>query len=546
MTAGQAATETEVLIAGGGPVGMALACELGRRGIDCLLVDDKPGFHDRPRAAVVGPRTVEFFRRWGIADQVLAAGLPFDFPIDVVFTNRLAQRELGRLSYPSQGAVQARSAATLAAYPPLAWSPYTKTIIGQQALEPVIHACLARYPSVAERRGTKLLGFAADEEGVTATIQGADGEATVRARYLAACDGGRSEVRRLLGTRMSGSGDVGQSVNIFFRAPGLIPALGKAPGFLLWSFAPGATGSFLAIDGRELWVFQRYLVAGESFQDFDPVAALHGAIGLDVGAVVIDHWHWVPKQLVADSFQSGRVFLAGDAAHLMPPSGGFGLNTGVGDAVNLAWKLAAVLRGWGGPGLLESYTAERRPVAIRNSEESAENRVIMHRTMHAAAHIEDPGEEGAQSLARFAELLPLHDKHFDGVGVYLGDDYGTSAIVVPDGTPEPPRSALRYHALARPGARLPHRWLADGLSILDRLGLDFTLLTAEPEDAAPLAAAMAAIGAETLLLPLDAAGMRDYEARHLLVRPDGHVAWRGDGCADPAAIASVVTGHQAP
>ncbi|MBD2750223.1 FAD-dependent monooxygenase [Microvirga sp. BT688] len=537
-------THCDVLIAGGGPVGLALGSELGRRGIECLVVDSKPGLHDRPRAAVIGPRTVEFFRRWGIADRVLAAGMASDYPIDVVFTDRLIGEELGRLSYPSQGEVRARAPSTLENYPPLDWSPYTKTIIGQQALEPVIYEYFSGLPCCTSAYSTVLTGFAQDEDGVTATVQSSDGTVRkVRAKYLAGCDGGRSDVRRALGIKMSGTNKVGESVNIFFKAPRLIPALGKKPGFLLWSFAPGATGSFLAIAGRELWVFQRYLVAGETFENFDAVAALRSAIGTDIDAEVIDYWNWIPRQLVAETFQSGRVFLAGDSAHLMPPSGGLGLNTGVGDAMNLAWKLDATLRGWGGNELLRSYTSERRPVAVRNSEESANNRAIMHETMHAAVHIQDEGEAGMKARAEFQRLLPLHNKHFDGVGLYLGDDYDGSTVVVPDGSPAPERSALFYSAVARPGRRLPHFWLDDGRSVFDRLGPDFTLITSTPDEIGALVTAFQERGVPLEVLALMKEDMSRYGARHVLVRPDGHVGWRGSELVDSQELVDRVTGR---
>lgn len=535
----------DVLIVGGGPIGLALGCELGRRGVNSLLIEAKAGLHDHPRSTVLGPRTMEIFRSWGLANTVIGNGLPMDFPVDVVFTDRLAGHEICRLQYPSKRRVLERAPEIVATYVPLQWSPYAKIIIGQQDLEPLLYAQLQTYPSCRSIFQSELTACSQDADGVTAVVRSPGGsESNIRAKYLVACDGGRSTARRSLGSRMTGANKIAESIGIFFRSKRLLDAIGKPPGFLMWSLARGVNGSFIAINGRDLWMHQRYLLPHEKYEEIDVMAALRGAIGADVDIEVISQWHWAPRELVAEDYRCDRIFLAGDAAHLMSPTGGMGLNTGVGDIYNLAWKLDAVLAGWGGPGLLASYTPERRQVAIRNGEESTHNRRIMQDTMIAGADSSRPGDDGERSREKVASMLPLHRKHFDAVGCYLGDDYYDSPVIVRDGTMLPPHDALVYHARARPGSRLPHFWVDEKHSILDLLGKGFTLLTAAPAELDSLVAEFSRRRVPLSVVVQPAIEMTRYEARHVLVRPDGHVAWRGDSAPDAYGVLTHVTGHQ--
>lgn len=489
---------------------------------------------------------MEIFRSWGLADTVIAHGLPMDFPVDVVFTDCLAGHEICRLHYPSKREVLARSPETITAYEPLQWSPYAKIIIGQHDLEPLLYAKSKTYASCASCFETEFLDFTRQSDGLTATVRTSIGEERkIQARYLVACDGGRSTVRRLLGTRMTGADKIAESIAIYFRSKGLLGVIGKKPGFLMWSLARGVNGSFIAINGNDLWMHQRYLLPHEKYEEIDVQAALKGAIGADVDLEVLAHYPWAPRELVAEDYRSDRVFLAGDAAHLMSPTGGMGLNTGVGDICNLAWKLEASLAGWGGPAMLESYSLERRRVAVRNGEESTHNRRIMHETMIAGADSGKAGEEGARARAKVQSMLPMHRKHFDAVGCYLGDDYYDSPLVVGDGTPLPPLDAVNYHARARPGSRFPHFWVDSTTSILDRLGSGFTLVTGSPSEADAFVQAFGRRAIPFAIAPLPAREMLRYEARHVLVRPDGHVAWRGDLAVDAEAIARQVTGQPA-
>jgi len=537
-----APNEVDVLVAGGGPVGMALACELGRRGISAHIVEAKAGFHEHPRSTVVGARTMEFFRSWGIDQDVAAHAVPGDYPLDVAFTLKLTGEEFGRLQYPTINDASERSAKTLEQYPPLEWSRYAKMVIGQNLLEPVLFRGLHQFPTVTTQFCSEVLAFVDLGDHVEVEVGTESGpRQRIVAKYLVGCDGGRSVVRKSLGKGMSGTGDLGESVNIFFRAPNFLETIGKRPAFLFWTFASGATGSFIAIDGKETWVHSRHLLPGETYEGFDPVVAIQKAVGAPIDIEIISHWPWIPRELVANEYARGRVFLAGDAAHLMSPTGGQGLNTGVGDAVNLAWKIQADLEGWAGPGLLETYETERRSVAVRNSGESTDNRRLMRISMLAGGRL-DQGDEADQAREEIISSLPAHAKHFDSPGITFGDDYDQSPIVVADGTPPVVFDPLHYVPSARPGRRLPHVWVEAGVSIFDVLGPDFNLIHLIGADVSAIENAFAHRKMGLNLVALDGQQMVAYGASLVLVRPDGHVAWRGETVRDASLIVDIVRG----
>ncbi|KXX55893.1 hypothetical protein AZG88_02355 [Rhodococcus sp. LB1] len=525
-----AETDFDVLIVGGGPVGLSLAGELGRRSVEVCLVEAKNGLHVHPRSTVISPRTMEHFRSWGIDQTVMAHALPPEYPLDVAFTDRLVGEEFGRFRFPTIGDMGDVTLELERRYPALGWSPYAKTIIGQNALEPLLHAFATSHSSVSAYAATSVVAVEERDGHVAVTVQRADGtRQDLTARFVVGCDGGRSLVRKSLGVALSGVGKVGESVSIFFRAPDLLRAAGKTPAFLFWTFAEGATGSFVAIDGSETWVHSRHLMPHETYADFDPAAAVLNAVGADIEIEILSHWHWIPRELTADTYGLGRVLLAGDAAHLMSPTGGLGLNTGVGDVVNLAWKLQAVLDGWGGAGLMASYTVERRPVAIRNARESTENRELMKQTMLAARELYAGDADKVEARATIQRGIPRHMKHFDGNGLYLGDDYAGSPIVVDDGSPRVDPDPHIYQPIARPGRRLPHFWVKPRVSIHDCLGQGFTLLRIQRCRTDGLLAAFRRRGVPIDVVNLAPESKPLVGASVVIVRPDGHVGWRGAG-----------------
>jgi 2-polyprenyl-6-methoxyphenol hydroxylase-like FAD-dependent oxidoreductase len=543
--------ETPVLIVGGGPVGSSLAAELGWRGRECIVVEERVAPTEHPKATLLGARSMEYFRRWGIANDVLAAALPEDISYSISFSTRLTGHELYRVTSPTIRETREQRPETVAKYRELAWSPYYKTQIGQQALEPVLWRFAQTQPSVAFKHGCTFTGFEQDAEGVTARVvdRTSGREETIRAQYLVACDGGASGVRKALGIRYNGRGQMRANVSFYFRSQEFLAKHALGVCNLYFVFTPDSFGVFTAIDGRERWSYQYYFLDhAKATRDLDPTEVLHRAMGVPFAFELQAVQHWHHHQSVARRWRDERVFLAGDAAHLFVPTGGVGMNTGIGDAIDLAWKLDAVLGGYGGARLLDSYEAERKPIAVRNSVISANNSDKIDMVMdETPPEVEAPGATGDRVRAAVAKKIRWMAKQFNSGGTHLGYRYVDSPIVVPDGTPEPPDDFTQVVPSTWPGSRAPHAWLEHARrTTLDAFGRDWTLVRASP--AAPSGAALVdaarargvPLGVTTFDHP-DVAGL--YERKLVLVRPDGHVAWRGDALpADCAAVIDAVRG----
>ena len=547
--------ETPVLIAGGGPVGLCLAAELGWRGTPCVLLEERTAPTRHPKATLLGPRSMELFRRWGITDRVYAAALPPDAHYAITFSTTLAGHELHRVRSPSIRETLDRPPEVVARNRELLWSPYYKTQIGQQALEPVLWDFAAGLHGVRLLHGWRLLDFAETPGGVEARIeQAGTGRAdTVRAAYLAGCDGGGSGVRRALGVRMNGRGRMRANVSFLFRSPEFLHAHARGLGNLYFVMSPGRFGVFTAIDGREVWSFQHYfLTPGADTGVVDPAAILHEAVGRPFAFELLGTQHWNHHQSVARRWRSpgGRAFLAGDAAHLFAPTGGVGMNTGIGDAVDLGWKLQACLAGWGGDALLDSYEAERKPVAWRNSVISANNSDKIDAVMdETPPDVADDTPAGDAARAAMRGRLRWMSRQFSSAGTHLGYRYADSPVIIPDNTPEPPDDPSVVVPGTWPGMRAPHVFLGDdahagGPSTLDWFGRDWMMCHAGPEtEAAPLRDALRARGAPARTQSVPARAAATFERALVLVRPDGHVAWRGDRPpGDPAQVAATVCG----
>ncbi len=538
--------ELPVLIVGAGPVGLTLAADLGRRGIACTLVESHEGVKSHPRAMGIGPRTMEHFRMWGLDEAVYRVSLPLDEPGDIVYVTRICGHELARFPSPSIAEIKARAPEVVARVPPLAHSPYYRTWCAQHALEPVLRDYAAGMPAVTLRFGTMLEGLEQDPDGVTATLVQDGRRETVRAHYLVGCDGARSDVRHALGIKMSGRGVLGEVWGTWLRAPTLSRERTIRPGVMYWTHAPGCASVVYSINARDEWWMNTYFRADEDFAPIDPAARFRAAVGRDVPVEILSSQTYKAFQLVADRFGAGRVLMAGDAVHLFVPPGGLGMNTGIQDAFNLGWKLAAMLAGWGGERLLASYEAERRPVAERNTNRAGNSYLNAREAFMVDPRIDEDGPEGDAVRAAWAPKVRAAGLHQHSIaGAQLDPAYVGSPICAAEDETEAERDRLSYTPSAGPGHRTPHAWLADGRSMLDLVEPEsFVLLRFGGAEGATLEAA-----AHRRNVPLKIKDVTDnaaaglYGWRLTLVRPDGIVAWRGDALpSDPLALIDRVRG----
>ena len=518
-------TDTEVLIVGGGPVGLALACELGWRGVRCLVVEQGREYEQDPVAKVnlVNARSMEFCRRWGIEKEVRHAGFPDDYPMTVLFATSMRGNLIARIPYPSMGEQQPHPA-----------SPTNRQRIPQDLLDGVLRRASQRFECVEAWFEARLEGFTQQRDFVQAEIVRKGRRETVRAKYLAGADGAGSTVRKSLGIGLTGEGNLNASCGIYFRSRHLWRhhAMGKAIMSILVD-RDGMWANLNAIDGWSTWRLSVY-------RQVDPAEApdlLRKAIGGEFGYEIRAVNPWVRRAVVAERLREGRCFLLGDAAHQLSPTGGFGMNTGMGDAVDLGWKLEAVLRGWGGEPLLESYDAERRPIGERAVREATVNFRNL-KNLPTFPWIEDEGPEADAKRAALGERFVQSTRaEWDSWGVQFGYRYDPSPIVVPDGSSAPPDDPMIYAPTARPGSRAPHVWLAPGKSTLDLFGRGFTLLDFGAQDT---------FGDERIrrvrIDNAEAAAL--YERKLVLVRPDGHVAWRGDRPPPREVLAAVSGSHR--
>ncbi|HVV14714.1 FAD-dependent monooxygenase [Amycolatopsis sp.] len=495
---------TPVLIVGAGPSGLAVAIELGRAGIDCVLVEPRATVTaGRPRAKTTSARTMELLRRWGLADRVRAAApLPVSYSQDVVFCSRVTGHEITRFRN-AFGMFDERR------------DEFAEC--GQQIPQPVVESVLreavAELPSVTFLTGQRLLAAKDGPDGVRAELI----DEVVEARYLVGCDGAGGVTRDAIGARYLGGSGERPNLNITFTSRGLTEDLLCARAVHYWVLGADVGGIVGPMDLHGTW----WAIA-QGVREGDPVALVRALVGADIDVEVQATDPWSARMMLADTYRGERTFLVGDAAHLNPPWGGHGYNTAIGDAVNLAWKLVAVLRGWGGPALLDSYEPERRPVARLTIDAASAQESRLARAYAHAGLDTDP-----TLRAEAAKALQAKRGEFHSLGLVLGYHYADSPAVTDDGTLVPEHDSLHYHGSGRPGTRLPHRWLPDGSSLYDHLGPGFTLLCNENADPAPMAREAARLGVP---LAVPATG-----GDTVLVRPDQHIAWRGT-VPDPAAL----------
>jgi len=544
--------KTQVAIVGGGPAGLMLAIELGCRGIDCMVLEEDATTPDFPKANATSARTMEHYRRRGFAHEIRALGLPPDHPQDVMYCTRLAGAELARFRIPSRA--QAEQHTAFGDYGASAWpTPELPHRAQQMYIEPILKRQAERYPSVQVCFGRRVLGLeVAADHALLEVEQLADGtRRRIEARYVVGCDGARSLVRKSLGIQYGGSSQEerdffgGQMLSVYFRSADLYTRIGKERAWQYWAINAEQRGLLVSIDGIDTFLLCVQLKKGQSEQDIDIPAVSRAIAGVSFDMRIIGQGPWLAGYtLVAERFRSGPAFLAGDAAHLFTPTGGMGYNTSIDDVVNLGWKLAAVLRGWAPPALLDSYEAERRPIAERNTS-FARRMADSIGTVLIPAVLEAPGAAGAAARAAIGAELGRHVRdEFNIPGLQLGLRYLGSPIVAGEDAPAPADDPNLYLPSGYPGGRAPHLPVGER-SLLDLYGRDFTLAAFDGSSTDRWSEAAARLGLPLTVVNLDDKRARDlYGATLILIRPDHHVAWRGDGSADPAAVLRMATGWE--
>lgn len=551
---------TEVAIVGGGPAGLMLAIELGCRGIECVVLDDRPDGPIPPKANASSARTMEHYRRRGFAHRIRAVGLTDDHPQDVVFRTRLADapghHELARIRFPSRRAAQGGSG--LGDFGEEVWPTPELPHRGQQMyIEPILREEARRYPSVRVLQHHRADSLA--QEAERAQVYGTrlpDGQPfLLGARYAVGCDGARSLVRQTLGIPLHGVGREtreffgGQMLSVYLRSPAMYQALGPDRAWLYWAVNPQLRGLICAVNGVDEFLFGIQLRDGQLASEVDVPGALRTVLGSEVSVEIISRSPWLAGYtLVAERMRGARMFIAGDAAHLFTPTSGMGYNTSIDDSVNLGWKLAATLRGWGSDALLNSYEAERRPIAQRNTAFARAMADSLGREL-VPANLEAPGPQGEAARDALRRHFQSHaQREFNIPGIQLGLRYAGSPIVAIEAEEPPPDVPNAYRPSGHPGGRAPHVVAADGSSILDHFGRDFTLLSlghASPtEDQVWLASAASLDMPLTCLHWPDPAARAIYGADRVLIRPDHHIAWRGPaGCGAEPSVLRHATGR---
>jgi 2-polyprenyl-6-methoxyphenol hydroxylase-like FAD-dependent oxidoreductase len=530
---------TQVIIVGAGPVGLTLAIDLGRRGVRCVLLEQKEAPQFLPKMERCNARTMEIYRRLGIAQKIRDAGFPREVPMDVFIVTSLVEPPLLHLPYPSVAQAQAEIAACADGSMPL--EPYQ--LISQYTLEPVLKSIAETLPGIDVCYGHEFISLEHDGTGVRARIKRGTTTSELSAQYLVGCDGGASNVRRQLGIKLQGDANLLQLRQALYRCDDLFERIpiGKGRHY----HVADAYSTFLIVQDST----RHFTLHSVVDSDDDMKTMFEKTVAMPVKYEMLSCAPWRQNLLLADHYGHGRVFLAGDAVHLVIPTGGLGMNSGVGDAVDLSWKLAATLKGWGGPALLASYEIERRQVGALNLE--ASRHASRGRRAWRAAYkpnIRDKTPEGAETRANLTKIADVEQrKSNEMIGAELGYRYVDSPIIFPEAGEAPETNFMIYVPTSWPGARLPHVWLADGTALHDHVDDGYTLLClgGVQVDNTALARAFASHAAPFTVLEIAEERPRDiYGYDLLLLRPDLHVVWRGSSLPDdPAKLAALVTGH---
>jgi 2-polyprenyl-6-methoxyphenol hydroxylase-like FAD-dependent oxidoreductase len=543
------ATETDVLVVGAGPVGLSLAMDLAWRGLKVTVLERR-GADEPPSVKCnhVAARTMEQFRRLGVAQALRDTGLPADYPNDVVFRTSVTGIELTRIPIPGRATRYTDKTGPDGWWP----TPEPPHRINQIYLEPVLQRHAAAQPGVTLVHCAEVENFAQDTAGVQLTAHDLDTGALRQfdARYMVGCDGGRSAVRKQIGAQLAGTAVIQNVQSTFIRAPALLGLIPKPTAWSFYAVNPRRCGTVFAIDGRETWLVHNHLNPAEpGFDAVDRDQCIRHILGVgpDFEYEVLGKEDWVGRRLVADRFRDRRVFICGDAAHLWVPYAGYGMNAGIADALNLSWHLSACLRGWATAAVLDSYERERLPITEQVSRFAMNHAQAMISARGAVPpRIEEPGPEGDAIRAEVGrKAFDLNVQQFCCAGLNFGYFYDDSPLIAYDGEAAPDYSMGGFTPSTAPGCRMPHFWLRDGRSLYDALGPDYTLLRTDATlDVQPLLDAARQRGLPLALLDVQDEALPP-EVRHtlLLCRTDQHVAWRGKALpADPLALVDRLRG----
>jgi 2-polyprenyl-6-methoxyphenol hydroxylase-like FAD-dependent oxidoreductase len=541
-----------VVIVGGGPCGLVLAIELGRRNIPVILLEEKATPARFPAANATQARTMEHYRRLGFAEKVRLQGLPPDYPTDIAYFTRYTTHELARFSLPS-----ARAAREMVRSLTGSWSaaelPHR---VSQMFVEDVLRAEASACPSVSIRAGWRMTNIRDCGISVEVDAEKGGSRITLRASYAVGADGGSSPTRKAIGYSYAGESGVvrdfmgGRMFAIHFRSPDLYRVMPHARAWMYWTINRDRRAFMASVNGHDQFTFHTQLKPGQSERDLSDAQArtmFEEAFGAPLEIEIIARSAWnAGYTLVAEKFQRGRIFLGGDAVHLFTPTGGLGYNTAVEDAVNLGWKLAAAVNGWGGPALLDTFEIERQAIAKRNTS-YARGFADSLGLFVPSPELEDETSAGDAARKRTGDHFNHHARfEFNIPGITFGGRYDGSPIVISDGVVPPPDAVNTYQPTGCPGGRAPHLWLGENHSLYDALGFEFTLLQLEVRcaDVTPFRVAAASIKMPLSVMAIESNEARDlYGADLVLIRPDQIVAWRGNSSVQAIDVLRRAAGH---
>jgi 2-polyprenyl-6-methoxyphenol hydroxylase-like FAD-dependent oxidoreductase len=538
----------DVLIVGAGPVGLTLAIDLAWRGIDVTIVETRArAAPPEPKCNHVAARTMEIFRRLGLAEAVRNAGLPADYAHDISYRTSFTGQELTRIAIPCR-----RDRFTMTDGPDCNWpTPEPPHRINQIYLEPILFEHAAAQPRIHIINRTSVEDVMVEDDSATVSLRDLDSGTTrrVKCRYLIGCDGARSVVRKAIGAELSGDAIIQRVQSTYIRAPGLIDRQQTASAWGTGAINPRRSGMVYAIDGHERWLVHNYMKPGETeFEAVDRDACLRTILGVgaDFQYEVISKEDWYGRRLIANRFRDRCAFIAGDASHIWVPYAGFGMNAGIADAMNLSWLLAAHLNGWAPASILDAYEAERWPITSQVSRFAMSHAEAEIRRRGAVPEaIEDAGPEGDLVRAEVGRLAyEINVQQYACAGLNFGTYYERSPIIAYDGAEQPAYTMDSYTPSTVPGCRTPHLWCEDGVSLYDAMGPEFTLLKFDPAaDVAALESAARQRGVPLKVLQIKPTAAVYDGSRLVLSRPDQHVAWRGDRLPpDPLALIDHVRG----